>query len=90
MATNSDTTNLIAQAIADEDRTQAWTADKAGIAQPTFYRKMRGGGGDWTVSEVARIAKALRRHPADLLPAEFAPDNRATPPRTVAPFAAAA
>ena len=45
-------------------------ADRAGIANATFRRKLRGGG-DFTVSEVARIAQALGIHPADLLPTEF-------------------
>ena len=74
MATTPDTpettANVIQKAMDDADRTAKWTADRAGIADPTFRRKLNGGG-DFTVSEVARIAKALSIHPADLLPAEF-------------------
>lgn len=71
MATNpNDTADLIAEAMQDADRSMKWTADRAGIANATFRRKIHGGG-DFTVSEVARIAKALGIHPADLLPVEF-------------------
>lgn len=54
----------------EADRTQKWTADRAGISETTFRRKLRGGA-DFTVSEVARIARALGIHPAALLPEEF-------------------
>lgn len=62
---------LIQAAINRAERSQKWTADKAGIAITTFRRKMNGGG-DFTCSEIARVAKALSVHPADLLPAVFA------------------
>lgn len=71
MATNEDSTaTLVAAAMRGADRSMKWTADRAGIANATFRRKLRGGG-DFTVSEVARIAQALGIHPADLLPGEF-------------------
>ena len=53
------------------ERSMKWTAERSGIAVGTFRRKIHGGG-DFTVSEVARIAKALNMHPADLLPTAFA------------------
>lgn len=74
---NTGITDLIDKAIRTADRTPTWTADRAGIARPTFRRKLRGGG-DWTVSETARIAKALGVHPASLLPAEFIEPSQAT------------
>lgn len=52
------------------ERTQRWVAKKSGIAEGTFNRRMNGGG-DFTVSELARIAKALNIHPSELLPSEF-------------------
>lgn len=71
MATNpKSTVALIEAAMQDSDRSMKWTAERSGIATATFRRKIRGGA-DFTVSEVARIGKALGIHPADLLPAEF-------------------
>lgn len=71
MTTNRETAaDLICAAMEAEERSAKWTADRAGIAVPTFRRKMHGGG-DFTVSEVARIAKALGVPPWSLLPAEF-------------------
>lgn len=71
MATNpKSTAALIADAMQTADRSMKWTADRSGIATATFRRKVHGGG-DFTVSEVARIGKALGVHPADLLPSEF-------------------
>ena len=60
----------IEKALKNVERTQKWTADKAGIAHTTFHRKMNGGS-DWTVSELARIANVLGVAPAELLPEEF-------------------
>lgn len=71
MATNPNSTAaLVEEAMTTADRSMKWTADRAGIANATFRRKVRGGG-DFTVSEVARIGQALGVHPAELLPAEF-------------------
>lgn len=71
MATNpNETAALITEAMTTADRSMKWTADRAGIANATFRRKIHGGG-DFTVSEVARIAQVLGIHPADLLPVEF-------------------
>ena len=64
MATNpNDTATLILEAMRDADRSMKWTADRSGIANATFRRKIHGGT-DFTVSEVARIAKALGVHTA--------------------------
>ena len=60
----------IEKAIRRVERTQKWTADKAGIAHTTFQRKMNGGAA-WTVDELARIARVLEVSPAELLPEEF-------------------
>ncbi len=71
MTTEQATTaDLIAAAMQTEDRSAKWVADRSGISDATFRRKLHGGG-DFTVSEVARIARALNSHPADLLPIEF-------------------
>ena len=66
-----ETITLIQSAIEADDRTRAWTARKAGISITTFNRKMQGGA-PFTLPELARIASVLNRHPADLLPSEFA------------------
>lgn len=52
------------------ERSRKWTAVKAGFSYSTFERKLNRGG-DFTLPEVARIAKALGCHPMDLLPDEF-------------------
>lgn len=61
---------LILDQMRKADRTKKWTADRAGIPETTFRRKLRGGA-DFTVGEVARIAKALSISPGELLPPEF-------------------
>lgn len=60
----------ILAAMNEADRTQRWTSDRAGISYPTFRRKLAGGG-DFTVSEVSRIARVLHCQPSKLLPEEF-------------------
>lgn len=71
MTTEQTTTaDMISGAMQTADRSAKWTADRSGISDATFRRKLHGGG-DFTVSEVARIARALSIHPADLLPNEF-------------------
>ena len=62
--------DLVLVAMDVEDRSHKWTADRAGISYPTFKRRLAGGG-DFTVGEVARIARALGKHPSELLPEEF-------------------
>lgn len=61
---------LIKSLMDEEDRAEAWVADKAGLARSTFHRKMRGGS-DFTIVELYRIATALGRHPSELLPEQF-------------------
>ena len=67
---NDTVPGLIESQMRKADRTRKWTADRAGIPETTFRRKLRGGA-DFTVSEVARIARALGIAACDLLPAEF-------------------
>jgi hypothetical protein len=72
MDTNAGTVaRRISDAIDTAERSRKWTAVKAGIPATTFARKLDGFG-DFTVSEVWRIAKALELAPGDLLPDEFA------------------
>ena len=68
--TRTGSSAQIEKALKKVERTQKWTADKAGIAHTTFHRKMNGGA-DWTVNELSRIAAVLGVAPADLLPEEF-------------------
>ncbi|TFD58090.1 hypothetical protein E3T43_07540 [Cryobacterium sp. Hh7] len=70
MTTTQTSAALIAAAIKEAERSFKWTADKAGMSMSTFGRKLHGGG-DFTVSEVARVGRALGVHPSDLLPDEF-------------------
>ena len=70
MNTKRETREMVRDAMRDADRSWKWTADQAGIAYPTFRRRLLGDK-DFTVSEVARIAHALGVQPIDLLPDEF-------------------
>jgi hypothetical protein len=72
MATKTSTTaDLIIEAMRAEERSQKWTAAHSGIALSTFRRKLFAGGGGFTVSEIARIARALRITPISLLSDSF-------------------
>ena len=53
-----------------EERSIKWTAEKSGMAVPTFRRKINNSG-EFTLSEIARIANALGVEPSALLPEEF-------------------
>lgn len=70
---NDTVPGLIEGQIRKADRTRKWTAERAGIPETTFRRKLRAGA-DFTVGEVARIAKALSISPSELLPSEFKTD----------------
>lgn len=70
---NDSVPGLIENQIRVAERTKKWTADRAGIPETTFRRKLRAGA-DFTVGEVARIAKALGISPSELLPVEFKKD----------------
>ena len=70
MEHQSEEAVLVIDAMKRAERSQKWTARKAGIALTTFGRKLNGGSA-FTLGEVARIAHALGVHPADLLPSEF-------------------
>ncbi|KJL37089.1 hypothetical protein RR49_01201 [Microbacterium ginsengisoli] len=77
MTTDSKTpAELVEDAILAADRSVKWTAERAGLAIPTLRRKVRGGG-EFTISEIARIAKALGLHPTQLLPEEFRVEDAA-------------
>lgn len=71
MDTNPTTIDRILKAMEAAERSQKWTADKAGFSVTTLHRKLHGGA-DFTVGEVARIARALGIRPLTLLPDEFA------------------
>lgn len=71
MTTNQNSTaDQIVEAIRVAERPYTWVADKAGFSPATLRRKLHGGS-DFTVSEVARIARALNVKPSSLLPEEF-------------------
>lgn len=67
--TTNQTGELIAAAIRTAERSQTWVADSAGMTPATLRRKLRGG--EFTIPEVARIARVLGVAPVTLLPAEF-------------------
>lgn len=68
--TTTETASLVSAAMRRAERSKKWTAEKAGIPVSTFLRKVAGHG-DFTVGELARIARALDIEPASLLPEEF-------------------
>lgn len=70
MTTNIEVAELVTKAMLEAERSRKWTADKSGMNYTTFVRKLNGGP-DFTIPELARIAKALRIEPSTLLPAEF-------------------
>jgi hypothetical protein len=70
---------LIESATSRAERTQTWVADKSGIPLSTYRRKLAGHT-DWTVTELARVARALGVHPASLLPDEFVVEGAAREP----------
>lgn len=57
--------------MSDADRSKHWTAGHASIPYTTFNRKLKAGGGDFTLAELWRIAVALGVRPRDLLPFEL-------------------
>lgn len=66
-AHTQDTAAKVAQAMRGGERSVAWVADRTGMSRTTLRRKL-GGGVDFTVSELGRIAGALGVHPYELLP----------------------
>lgn len=70
MTTNLEVAQLVTEAMLDAERSRKWTADKSGMNYTTFVRKLNGGP-EFTIGELARIARALRIEPSVLLPAEF-------------------
>lgn len=67
------TAELIEQARKEAERSQKWTAEKAGMSSSTYKRKINGGA-DFTVSETRRVAIALNVPPYKLLPQDFLAD----------------
>ena len=67
MNTDPQAAYRVRAAIDAAERSMKWTAEKAGIPVPTLRRKL-GTGGDFTVSEIGRSARALGVHPLALLP----------------------
>ncbi|AOT24269.1 DNA binding protein [Propionibacterium phage Anatole] len=61
---------LVSEAIATEDRSEAWVAEQVGMSPSTLRRRIRRGG-DFTAPELMRIAHALHIAPVTLLPDEF-------------------
>jgi hypothetical protein len=52
------------------ERSKKWCAIQAGMSESTFLRKLNGIG-DFTLPELARIARTLDVKPGALLPAEY-------------------
>ena len=70
MTTKTNGAQIVIEAIVNAERSKKWTAEKAGMAYSTFTRKLNGGP-EFTLGELARIAKVLGISPASLLPDEF-------------------
>jgi hypothetical protein len=68
------TSHRIVTRLARIDRSKKWCAISSGMSESTFLRKLNGIG-DWTLPELARIARALDVKPADLLPTEYASEH---------------
>ena len=64
--TDEIATRILAE-IARAERSKAQVARLTGIPEATFRRKLAGHG-DFTVPELARVARALNVEPASLLP----------------------
>lgn len=64
------TARRVREAIQLEERAVSWVGDKAGFAEPTFRRKVRGHSG-FTLGELARVAEVLNIPAARLLPDAF-------------------
>lgn len=62
-------------ALQDAERPASWVAAKADMSASTFRRKLQGSG-EFTVSELARIARALNVAPSSLLPQEFSANTQ--------------
>lgn len=65
-----ETVNKIKKAMVLADRSQAWTARRAGIPSTTFDRKLRCAS-PFTIPEVWRIAEALNIPPVEILPSDL-------------------
>ena len=70
MNTRHEAADLVQDAIERAERSKKWTSEKAGLAYATFNRKLNGGS-DFTLNELARVARALDIPVTDLLPDDF-------------------
>lgn len=70
MDTNTTITMLINTEIENLRIPLTSVAENSGISYATLNRRVKGGGA-WTATEIARVAKALRIPTVRLLPAEF-------------------
>lgn len=70
METRQEVALLVKGAMDAAERTPSWVSRKAGIALTTLNRKLEGVT-DFTVSEIRRIAVALRVPASSLLPEGF-------------------
>lgn len=70
MDTNTTVTTLINKEIDDLKIPLTSVAENSGISYSTLSRRVKGGG-EWTATEILRVANALRTSPGKLLPAEF-------------------
>ena len=73
---SSATNKNILFGILETKSTRNATAVKAGIPTTTFNRKLNGDG-DFTLRELGKIAEALDRQLADILPSELLAPRRA-------------
>lgn len=69
-AISAATNRNILLGILESNSTKNATATKAGIPKTAFYRKLNGDG-DFTLRELGKIAEALDRQLADILPSEL-------------------
>lgn len=60
----------VQDAIAAQERSHKWLADKTGIALSTLRRRLVSGN-EFTLNELLAISMALGVHPSELLPPQF-------------------
>lgn len=64
--------NLLRAKIVENNTTQECVANSIGMNRTTFYRKMKANGSQFTVEEVAGLAKALSLSSTDIMRIFFA------------------
>lgn len=75
MHTEQTAADRVRDAIRLAERSVAWTALKAGMSPTTLTRRLNGGP-DFTVTELAKLARVLDTTPGALLPDEFTTEGR--------------